>query len=291
MKILRPINWSQYGHFVHCMQYWYWITSNIIHDPDDDYVCVTPRGQGGREIQWRLSRYVDSYLNRILLKFPNLKLVAEHPEPGIEFYFRDDISDDFIYNDSKLRYKYKKWFPYDNSDLVRRIFVDDLPDTENVKIGIVNRKDNRRITNIDQLSERLSVIPNANVDVTYFEDKDFNYQVDFFNSHTIIISPHGAQLCSIPFMKPGSLVIECAHEEWHPYDYFPGLSYASNMYHAMIVGNHKRFPEWCSNKYIVPGRGRSNNSKLDIEVNIDKVISVINKYLSNNMVSKLCNLY
>jgi len=77
-----------------------------------------------------------------------------------------------------------------------------------------------------------------------FEDNSLDYQIKFFNEHKIIISPHGAQLCSIPFSQDNSLIIECAHDEWHPYVYFPGLSYTSNKYHAMICDDHSVFPEW-----------------------------------------------
>ena len=282
--LLKPCEWDKYGHFVHCMQYWYWVTSTVLNNTECEYICSTPK------IPWKRP-YVEAYLDRVLLELPNLKIVTEHSDEGLEFCHRDSIKDYFLHNDAKLKHVYRKWFPYDNSDSVRRIFVDNLPVSDDIKIGIVNRKCNRRILNIDQLVHQISSISNVTTTVTYFEDKDFNYQINFFNNHNVIISPHGAQLCSIPFMKPGSLVVECAHEEWHPYDYFPGLSYTSNMYHAMVVDDHACFPANCSDQYINPVRGRSNNAKLDIEVDIDKIVSVINDYTSGNMVGRLCNLY
>lgn len=46
------------------------------------------------------------------------------------------------------------------------------------------------------------------VPVMYFEGKSFDEQVNFMSSTDILISPHGAQLISMPFMPSGGAVIE-----------------------------------------------------------------------------------
>lgn len=46
------------------------------------------------------------------------------------------------------------------------------------------------------------------VPVMYFEGKTFVEQVSFMSSTDIVISPHGAQLISLPFMPSGGAVLE-----------------------------------------------------------------------------------
>ena len=174
------------------------------------------------------------------------------------------------------------WFPNYNSEKIKNLFLNNSNCNNNIKIGLVNRKNNRILTNYKEVCDNIKKSFNIEVDITYFEDKSFDYQIKFFNEHKIIISPHGAQLCSIPFAQEKSLIIECVHEEWHPYDYFPGLSNTSNMYHVMICDDHSFFPTWWSDKYINIKRNRSDNSKLNINVNIEKVINIIKTYLKNN---------
>ena len=50
----------------------------------------------------------------------------------------------------------------------------------------------------------------------------------------------------------------------------------------MVCDNHSVFPTWWSDKYCNKERNRSDNSKLNITVNIQKVINIINTYLKNN---------
>ena len=66
---------------------------------------------------------------------------------------------------------------------------------------------NRILTNYKQLCNDIKTKFNIEVDITYFEDKSFDYQIKFFNEHKIIISPHGAQLCSTPFSQDNSFPV------------------------------------------------------------------------------------
>ena len=50
----------------------------------------------------------------------------------------------------------------------------------------------------------------------------------------------------------------------------------------MICDNHSCFPTWSSDNYINIKTNRSNNSKLNINVNIEKVINIIKTYFKNN---------
>ena len=195
-------------------------------------------------------------------------------------------------------YECLNWFPRNNSEKIRDLFLGNSDknngdeskaateeekkeeknnDNGNIKIGLVNREVNRVLLNATELCEAIKHRFGLEVNVTCFEDKSFDYQIEFFNKHNIIISPHGAQLCSAPFAQDDSLIIECVHEEWHPYHYFPGLSYSSNKYHAMICDDHSVYPNVSSKKYI-----KCRQEKLDITVDIRKVTEIIGIYLKNN---------
>lgn len=278
-------------HFIHYMQYLYWCTDIILSQNDSHYkyIIVEPENKSN-------GRYVEAFLENITEKVNNIELIS------MSRYSHLNLSGIYKkYNSSKRKANFNlnndivsdnvlNWFPNNNSYVMRDLFF--KPKKTSLKIGLVNRKQNRILLNDKQLCNKIKKKFNVTVDVTFFEDKTFAYQTQFFNEHKIIISPHGAQLCSIPFAQDDSLIIECVHEEWHPYPYFPGLSITSNKHHYMICDDHSVFPKWCSDKYINPVRGRSNNSRLNVTVNIDKVINIIDNYLKNNekLENYNCNL-
>lgn len=279
---------GNYSHFVHCMQYLYWCIDIIIsyNDPKYKYIIVEPISKSN-------GRYVKSFLKKILDKVKNIELISMNTYSGInksiiykKYYFTPWPSrkGNFNLNDDIISGRILNWFPNNKSKIIRNLLIKRRK--TNLKIGIVNRKrtkkNNRVILNSKELCDKIEKKFNIPVSVTFFEDKSFEYQIKFFNDHKIIISPHGAQLCSIPFTQDNSLIIECVHEEWHPYEYFTGLSMTSNKYHYMICDDHSVFPRAYSDKYINPARGRSNNSRLNIIVNVEKVINIIDNYLKNN---------
>ena len=100
------------------------------------------------------------------------------------------------------------------------------------RVGLVNRKNNRILMNACLIQQAIDKELGIPVDSTYFEDKSFLEQARFFREHQIIVSPHGAQLCSIPLAPDNACIIECCHDEWHPTFYFPGLSFFSGKVHV-----------------------------------------------------------
>ena len=318
-KIIIKTNPCIYcGHFVHYMEYLYWCIDIILNETVFECIIVEPLNKSD-------SRYVNSFKRKILEKFPNVTFINEkrsilkkilervrriifkykrpkysYKRPFIKNLFnRETVYKEYVFSFNSRRKGYfylnnkiipgsiLDFFPNNKSHVMRNLFFNNEDNI--IKIGLVNRQKNRILINHNELSVRIKEKFNINVDTTYFEDKSFEYQTKFFNDHKIIISPHGAQLCSIPFAQDDSLIIECVHEEWHPYPYFPSLSFTSNKYHCMICDDHKPFPQWWTDKYINKKRGSSDNSRLNIVVNIDKIINVIDIYLKNN--NKLENYY
>lgn len=295
--VFIPQSAQYYPHFAHYLQYLYWCIDITLNNNEYKYIVVEPSNKSkGRFIKSIKKDILKKVKNIVFLNRPDynkiepsLKIVKVH-----HFKAWPHRETNFNLNNKIIKNNICNWFPNNNSNLMRDLFF--TPKNNGIKIGLVNRqqtkKNNRVILNSKELCNKIEKKFNIPVSVTFFEDKSFEYQTKFFNDHKIIISPHGAQLCSIPFSQDDSLIIECAHEEWHPYDYFPGLSVTSNKYHYMICDDHTVFPTWWSDKYINPARGRSNNSRLNIIVNVEKVINIIDNYLKNN--NKLpnynCNL-
>ena len=77
------------------------------------------------------------------------------------------------------------------------------------KIFILNRQNNRYILNLDDI---LIYFKNyyyfVDLSVSYFENSTLEEQAEQMYSTDILISPHGAGLANIMFMRPCSIVIE-----------------------------------------------------------------------------------
>lgn len=283
--------------FVHIMEYFYY-ASDIIVNTKSFVILIEPPGN------WH-SRYVTDYIKMMYEKFDNFIFTTEFKFNNELFINQYDINllDKikpylFDHNKYKIIDKYKiykdenfiekkdeyyNWFPNQNSNLIRDLFIKEKINKDEIKIGLVNRehKSGRFLENYKELCGKIYEKFGIQVCVTYFEDKTFEEQINFFNKHDIIISPHGAQLCSIPFLEDEGLIIECVHEEWHPYYYFSGLTYTSNKYHAVICDDHSVFPERRSARFR-----HQDQKKLNIITNIDKIIKVIDMYINKNLVKK-----
>ena len=288
--ILKTKHWPHWNHFVHYLQFLYWCSDIILNDTNFQYIIIEPKNKSD-------INYIKSYCKHILKKNSNVIFKNKYKKNNVndknviyKKYSWQRTTGYFILNDEKKQNKILNWFPNNNSKKIKNLFLN-ASNCNNIKIGLVNRKNTRILTNCNQLCDNIKKRFNMEVDITYFEDKSFDYQIKFFNKHKIIISPHGAQLCSIPFSQDDSLIIECVHEEWHPYDYFPGLSHSSNMYHVMICDDHSVFPTWWSDNYVNKKINRSNNSRLNINVNVEKVLNIIDKYLKNNNKLESHNIY
>lgn len=282
LKTEKSIHWS---HWIHYMQFLYWCSDIILNDINSKYIIIEPENKSKIEYIKTYCKIISKNLNVTFTDIDDKNNVNDKNIINKHNYSlhrgnwcgRSKIGY-FILNGKKKKDTIMDWFPNYNSAEIKNLFLNNSNCNNNIKIGLVNRKNNRILTNYKEVCDHIKKSFNMEVDITYFEDKSFDYQIKFFNEHKIIISPHGAQLCSIPFAQEKSLIIECAHEEWHPYLYFPGLSQICNMYHVMICNDHSSFPSFWTDEY----KNRNHNSKLNINVNIEKVINIINKYLKNN---------
>ena len=149
--------------FVHYMQYLNWCIDLILTHSSANfkYIIVEPENKSN-------TRYVKSFLEKILRQYPNIKLVNKHN--GNNFYKKykyqeDTINSYFILGNTQKNNKYLNWFPNNNSSKMRDLFFRNnsvtkgnynLPkqhDKNNIKIGLVNRKKNRILTNHKRLRQ------------------------------------------------------------------------------------------------------------------------------------------
>ena len=214
--ILKTKPYKVWKHFVHYMQFLYWCSDIILNDTNFQYIIIEPKNKS-------TSDYIKSYCKKILKKNSNIILTNKYDENNaddknviyIEYYWQKYNPEKiknllkkvyFILNGEKKQDKIINWFPNNNSEKIKNLFLNNSI-CNDIKIGLVNRKDNRILTNYKELCDNIKKSFNIKIDITYFEDKSFDYQIKFFNEHKIIISPHGAQLCSIPFAQKESLII------------------------------------------------------------------------------------
>jgi hypothetical protein len=67
-------------------------------------------------------------------------------------------------------------------------------------------------------------------------------QILFFHHHDIIISPHGAQITGIPFMKsPCSIIIELFPKGYYISYYFGSLESSSNIQQRRLQLIQRRY--------------------------------------------------
>jgi len=161
------------------------------------------------------------------------------------------------------------------------------------RVGIVNRTfnratgakseymSNRILLNAEDLKSRVIDQLNLQVDLVNFDDKTFQYQARFFREHDIIISPHGAQLASIPFMGDNGLVIEISSKEYYVDYYFRDLAVLSGKSHLFMCSSHSAEE---TNRYDEVG-GLEAARATDVEANIGTIIAWIKKYMKT-IVSK-----
>ena len=300
-------NWKSLGmpHFVHTMEYFYFATSVILQY--NNYLIVLQIPQTSY-----LSNYVIRYINFLYNKLNNFIFTENINKFKYDIVFkfshfcgimRDDVEynkngfkkmDKFInWKDNSIKNDYYNlWFPHTNIsdiDTINKFFFPG-ENKKKMLIGLINRRINngRSICNEIEICTKIKERFNVNVDVIYFENISFEEQISFFENHNIIISPHGAQLVSIPFAPKEALIIECCHEEYHPYYYFPGLSYSSNKNHVMLCDDHTVFPKWRSPIYE-----NRDQLKLNMNVNCEKLTEVIEYYINNNYTlnEQKCYLY
>ena len=95
---------------------------------------------------------------------------------------------------------------------------------EGLAIGLLQRRDSRRISNIYTIAQRLrEAFPSASIDISYFEGTPLQEQARWMASHNIIIAAHGAALANAVFIRRETRVLELFPPNYYPYKLFGPL--------------------------------------------------------------------
>jgi hypothetical protein len=102
------------------------------------------------------------------------------------------------------------------------------------RIGVLNRKGSRELVNHKEIVSQLEALDSVQVRYQTFEGVSFEDQVDFFSSHDIVVSPHGAQLTGVWLMPTCGSVLELLPSHYHCHFFFGSLSAGANLTSAYI---------------------------------------------------------
>lgn len=241
----RTFGWPA---FQHVMEYCYFFADVVLSRPHN-YVGVVFTSDG------RGSRYVESFVDALnqKLEAPYHLEIKEQMDPSWpdaqETFTFNHITygerrheDVYLVEGQHRKGLYTDWFAYDTAHVLRDLLVS--PPQDEWRIGLVNREEQsgRILVNEAEIIRSIQSEFNMPVEVTRFEEASFDDQINFFRAHKILISPHGAQLMSIPFAPDDALIVECC-EAWCPSSSFPGLSFSTKKYHVVIKEDVSTWPE------------------------------------------------
>ncbi len=277
-------------HLPHALQYYYWCIDKILSSKNYNYIVgIRTTYAVGKE-------FISNFITKIKEHFPDIQfsnknnlLLPKNKKIPFEIYSRRD----FFYKNVEImtptintentknkqnKFELLKWFSNpDTSKIIRTKLCGPDKFRETPTIGLINRQNTRILKNSKEIVKNMRNI-GFNIEEVFFEDKSFEFQINFFNSHDIIIAPHGAALSGIPFMQDYGLVIEIANEEWIPYRYFSGISISTNKSHCIVCQNHP-FPHW--QKEEVGKIRRLRNKMLDIFVEPKEVVACIKDFINH----------
>lgn len=116
--------------------------------------------------------------------------------------------------------------------------------TRSLRIGILNRNGTRAILNANHiLSQALLLFGEvAQIDHMTFENKPFREQLAWFASHDIVLTGHGAQEVSIPFMPKCGVLLELFPVGYYVPRFFGSLSDSNHLRHYTIYEKYSSDP-------------------------------------------------
>ncbi|GAX21796.1 hypothetical protein FisN_31Lh087 [Fistulifera solaris] len=110
-----------------------------------------------------------------------------------------------------------------------------------VRIGIINREARygRSILNAQDILDQLFRVfgDKVEVDEVYFEDTSFQDQLQWFSSHDIVLTGHGAQETGMPFMPQCGILLEVFPFNYYIPEYFSALTDSTDVRHYVIVND------------------------------------------------------
>jgi hypothetical protein len=147
-------------------------------------------------------------------------------------------------------------------------------------IGILDRRENRKLINVQELAGRLNdELGVPTTPVTYFEDKSFLEQLKFMSHVDILLSSHGAQLVSIPFMPRCGGIMEFFQRGYFLSYYFGSLAAMSNLtYSYLYTGWNTTLERRQARGEFRRQRARERNICLNVDAVLHGVHTMIERW-------------
>ena len=156
------------------------------------------------------------------------------------------------------------------------------------RVGILNRKSSRILINAQQILNHLNATSihghyTVSESPIYFEKADFQEQIEFFASHDIILTPHGAQITGVAFMSMCGQLMEIFPHGYLDPKFFGTLTRASGVQHYYSYlspdQNETYLPErvWLRSKYA---RDKARRADLcaDRTMMLDAVLQMVGEW-------------
>ena len=227
---------------------------------------------------------------QVLQKEINLEIVSTHDGPYVQAKDTGMWDSDIALTDYAM---------FDPDRKLRQIFAPNIPNIipdppchrnsnsmhRLPKIAILNRAatstPSRHLLNAKELAASIEdTFSFQSVPVVYFENKTMLEQAQFFMEHDIVISPHGAQLTGIAFMKNCSTVVEFFPRNYLTVDFFGSLAASVGVNHKYFYlgNNEEQIQSYERYHYIPASKFRLQNLCPKMELVMSELEEVINNW-------------
>jgi hypothetical protein len=142
-------------------------------------------------------------------------------------------------------------------------------------VGILNRRKDRKLSNHEALTFAIQQsLPGVQIKYNTFEGTSFLHQVKFMSEVDIVISPHGAQLMSIPYMPACGAVLEISPIGYSIPAFYGTLAAISSLSHYhLYTGVDLEKEKTMANLHTLQGRQKARGA--NVCVNIEKTVEAV----------------
>ena len=158
-------------------------------------------------------------------------------------------------------------------------------------ITILDRKSTRRLLHVDAIRSALEHALFSNhsrtnrtaIPIVYFEDASFATQIAIMSRTDILISPHGAQLSTVPFLRDCATVLEIFPFRYCLPYFYGSLAASSDLTYAyMYMGDD------CLWDRANGGQRRAANLCLQVDVAVKSVLKLVEEWKAHRSCHKTC---
>lgn len=247
-------NWEYSAHMPHYMQQLYRCWSFWNQYPHHKPVLITTHRKSNhyrRAMQRPFTSGLSQLMPQMGIEVMDIKQLSPVPDSNTTTMINDDAHSISVVTAGPFHAPEDTSFQVasiaDMHELRRRVLdaLDIVPSPaachDRPRVAILNRRKTRRIVNVQDLQEGLSlslfgdrVNSSEAIPVVFLEGKSFEDQVKTFADIDILITPHGAQETGIVFMPPCGAVLELIPNGYYYPNFFGTLAATCGLGHAFL---------------------------------------------------------